>query len=52
MLRRQQETLIMADVEGILSKEEMEEIGLEPDQVKVVKYYSGQFTEIFSASRC
>merc|ERR1712111_212294 len=28
---------IMADLEGILSKEEMEEIGLEPDQVKVLK---------------
>ena len=27
----------MADIEGILSKEEMEEIGLEPDQVKVLK---------------
>ena len=27
----------MADLEGILSKEEMEEIGLEPDQVKVLK---------------
>ena len=27
----------MTDVEGILSKEEMEEIGLEPDQVKVLK---------------
>ena len=28
---------LMADIEGILSKEEMEEIGLEPDQVKVLK---------------
>merc|ERR1712214_157386 len=27
----------MAEIEGILSKEEMEEIGLEPDQVKVLK---------------
>ena len=27
----------MADIDGILSKEEMEEIGLEPDQVKVLK---------------
>ena len=27
----------MTDVEGTLSKEEMEEIGLEPDQVKVLK---------------
>merc|ERR1712130_923383 len=27
----------MADLDGILSKEEMEEIGLEPDQVKVLK---------------
>ena len=28
---------VMADIEGTLSKEEMEEIGLEPDQVKVLK---------------
>merc|ERR1711899_705441 len=27
----------MAEIEGILSKEEMEEIGLEPDQVNVLK---------------
>merc|ERR1712079_630828 len=30
-------TSTMADIDGILSKEEMEEIGLEPDQVKVLK---------------
>ena len=27
----------MADIEGFLTKEEMQEIGLEPDQVKVLK---------------
>ena len=29
--------LVMADMDGILSQEEMEDMGLEPEQVKVLK---------------